>query len=99
MDIEYNSDVTIRKWATFFKAFSIIIMVLSALAFLILICINANYLAGIAFIVLGCGIVCCISWHFIAALLCGFADIVENTRKIANGTPKVESTDEALPNA
>jgi hypothetical protein len=85
---DFNTEGSIRKWASVIRACGVVFAGLCALAALILLSIEAYYYWWIALTCLGGGGLTLLGAFFSSAVLWGFADIVANTKRIASGTPK-----------
>ena len=89
---------SLKRWAKFFMIAACALMVLCILAALILLALDAEELWIVAISLAGGGILLALSLVFVAHLTWGFAEIVENTKKIAKGEQSTEATpDDVLP--
>ena len=101
-DINYDSSLTIKKWAKIFYGFAIGFIIVAAIAALVLLCIDPD-LGLIAVIVFVSSLACGFGIMFMSHLAWGFGDLIENTKKTARLLGKnsfVAATNEMVrPNA
>lgn len=94
----YRSEMALKRWAKCIRYFAMIFMTLSTLGAIIVLAIDVDYLWWIALIVFLGGFIISLPTLFASHLTWGFAEIVENVKKNANGAEApVSVTDESLP--
>ena len=94
----YNSELTIKKWAKILMCFAYTIIAISIIVALIMLFKNAKVLWGIALGVLIGGLSVGFSTIFASHLTWGFGDIVGNVSKKSTNVQNVGiKNDSALP--
>ena len=81
----FNAEKAIKLWATIIRLAGWVIAALSVPAAIIVACIDFEYLWWVGLIILGGGGLMLLPVEFLFAILWGYGDIVENTKKISGG--------------
>ena len=98
-DNTYTAVPAIRKFAKIISIAAIVFLGLSIIAALIILGIDADDLWFVSLIVLGSNLVITVPLIFFSHMTWGFSEIIENTKKIADGGSKApeKPVEEALP--
>ena len=94
----YQSEKALKRWAKCIRYFAMIFMALATLGAIIVLAVDVSYLWWIALLVFVGGLAISFPALFASHLVWGFAEIVENVKKNANGAgAPASATDESLP--
>lgn len=81
-----KTEVILKKWANVFSIAAVVLVGLSTLAALIVFGIDVEEFWWIALTIFAGGFISALPVLFLSHMVLGFAEIVESTKKIANGT-------------
>ena len=93
----YSAENAIRNWAKAFMYIAIGVAILSFIAALIVLYVNARFLWWISLIILGGGFALTIPLVFIAHMSWGFAEIIKNTQNSAKSINDTNPIVDVLP--
>ena len=92
----YTAEKGIKVWAKVFFYVAITLPILALLAFIVLLCVDAEELWWIGLIVLGGSLISALSLIFFAHIVWGYGEIVNGVRNMSLGTTaEIEEADEA----
>ena len=92
-----TTEMKIASWANIMRGLAIILISLSIFVGIVLLGINAEDLWWITLSIIIGGCILSLPVFMSADLVTGFAEIVANTKKIANGNAGEATENEALP--
>ena len=84
-EVNYTAQKAIKVWAKVFYYIAIILPILALLTFLVLLCVDAEYLWWIGLIIFGGSLISAVSLLFFAHMAWGYGEIVSGVRKMSRG--------------
>ena len=95
-EVNYTAKKAIKVWAKAFYYTAIALPILSLIVFLILLCVDAEYLWWIGLTIFAGSLISALTLIFFAHIVWGYGEIVNGVGKMSLGTTaEIEETDEA----
>ena len=93
-EVNYTAKKAIKAWAKVFYYTAIALPILSLITFLILLCVDAEYLWWIGLTIFAGSLITALSLMFFAHIVWGYGEIVNGVRKMSLGTgSEIEQAD------